>query len=58
MTKIILFSATVGDGPARLTLSVVRNFDALDPFTVALGNDTWPLSTADAERLAAAAPPN
>jgi len=54
MTKITLFAATVGDGPARLTLSVVRNFDSADPFTVTLGSDAWPLATQDAERLAAA----
>ena len=55
MTHIILFTSTIGDGPgARLTISVVRNFDSADPFTVGLGNDAWPLATQDAERLAAA----
>jgi hypothetical protein len=53
MTRITLFSSTVGDGPARLTISVIRNFES-DPFTVALGSDNWPLATQDAERLAAA----
>jgi hypothetical protein len=54
MTRITLFSSTVGDGPARLSIAVVRNFDSSDPFTVQLGSDAWPLATADAERLAAA----
>jgi hypothetical protein len=54
MTRITLFTATVGDGPARLTIAVTRNFDAPDPFTVQLGSDAWPLAPADAERLAAA----
>jgi hypothetical protein len=54
MTRITLFTSTLGDGPAKLTLSVVRTFDSPDPFVVTLGNDTWPLSTADAERLSAA----
>jgi hypothetical protein len=54
MTKITLFSATIGDGPARLSISVIRNFDSADPFTVTLGSDAWPLATQDAERLAAA----
>jgi hypothetical protein len=51
--KITLFTSTIGDGPARLTVSVTRNFES-DPFTVTLGSDNWPLSTQDAERLAAA----
>jgi hypothetical protein len=55
MTKITLFSATIGDGPERLTVAVTRNFDSPDdPFTVELGSDTWPLAISDAERLAAA----
>ena len=54
MTQVTLFSTTIGDGPARLTVSVVRDFDSADPFTIGLGNDAWPLATADAERLAAA----
>jgi hypothetical protein len=54
MTSITLFSSTIGDGPARLTISVARNFDSADPFTVMLGTDNWPLATHDAERLAAA----
>jgi hypothetical protein len=54
MTRITLFTSTIGDGPARLTISVTRNFDLSDPFTVQLGSDAWPLATADAERLAAA----
>jgi hypothetical protein len=54
MTRITLFTSTLGDGPAKLTLSVVRTFDSPDPFVVTLGNDAWPLATADAERLAAA----
>jgi hypothetical protein len=55
MTRIALFTSTIGDGPARLTVSVTRNFDSPDdPFTVGLGSDAWPLATADAERLAAA----
>jgi hypothetical protein len=54
MTSITLFSSTIGDGPARLTISVARNFDSADPFTVTLGTDNWPLATHDAERLAAA----
>jgi hypothetical protein len=53
MASITLFNATVGDGP-RLTVSVTRNFDSADAFTIALGNDNWPLSTQDAERLSAA----
>jgi hypothetical protein len=52
--KITLFTSTVGDGPARLTISVTRNFDSSDAFTVWLGSDNWPLATPDAERLAAA----
>jgi hypothetical protein len=54
MTSVTLFSSTVGDGPARLTISVVRDFDSPDPFTIQLGSDAWPLATQDAERLAAA----
>ena len=55
MTSITIFHSTVGDGPARLTISVTRNFDSPDdPFRVQLGSDAWPLATADAERLAAA----
>jgi hypothetical protein len=53
MTRVTLFSATIGAGPA-LAISVTRNFDSSDPFTVGLGNDAWPLATNDAERLAAA----
>jgi hypothetical protein len=53
MTRITLFKSTIGDGP-RLTVSVTRNFESPDPFTVTLGNDNWPLATQDAERLAAA----
>ena len=53
MTHVILFTATIGAVPARLTISVIRNFES-DPFTVALGSDNWPLATQDAERLAAA----
>jgi hypothetical protein len=54
MTRVVLFTSTIGDGPARLTISVTRNFES-DPFTVALGSsDNWPLATQDAERLAAA----
>jgi hypothetical protein len=53
MTRITLFTSTIGDGPARLAVAVTRNFDSsLDPFTVALGSDNWPLATQDAERLA------
>jgi hypothetical protein len=54
MTRITLFSSTVGDGPARLTVSVTQNFDSADAFIIALGNDNWPLSTQDAARLAGA----
>ena len=54
MTRITLFSSTVGDGPAKLMIAVTRTFDAPDPFTVTLGTDNWPLATQDAERLAAA----
>jgi hypothetical protein len=53
MTKITLFTATIGDGP-RLTVSVTRDFESPDPFTVQLGSDAWPLATQDAERLSAA----
>jgi hypothetical protein len=53
MTRVTLFSATIGAGPA-LAIWVTRNFDSSDPFTVGLGNDAWPLATNDAERLAAA----
>ena len=53
MTRVTLFTSTIGNAPARLTVSVTRNFDAPDPFTVELGSDAWPLSTTDAERLAA-----
>jgi hypothetical protein len=44
----------IGDGPAKLTVAVNQNFDSADPFTITLGNDSWPLATQDAERLAAA----
>jgi hypothetical protein len=54
MTSVMLFRSTVGDGPARLTIAVAQTFDALDPFVVTLGSDSWPLATQDAERLAAA----
>jgi hypothetical protein len=54
MARLTLFTATIGDDPARLSISVVRTFDALDPFVVTLGSDSWPLATSDAERLAAA----
>jgi hypothetical protein len=54
MTRITLFTSTIGDGPARLTISVTRNFDLSDPFTVQLGSDALPMATADAERLASA----
>jgi hypothetical protein len=54
VTSITIFHSTVGDGPARLTISVTRNFDSSDAFAVGLGSDNWPLSTQDAERLAAA----
>ena len=54
MASITLFSSTIGDGRARLSISVTRNFDAPDPFTIELGSDAWPLATQDAERLAAA----
>jgi hypothetical protein len=54
MTHVTLFSSTIGDGPARLTVAVTQNFDSADAFAVALGNDAWPLATQDAERLAAA----
>jgi hypothetical protein len=55
MTKITIFSAPIGCGPARLTVSVTRNFDSPDdPFTIMLGSDNWPIATADAERLAGA----
>jgi hypothetical protein len=54
MTSITLFSSIVGDGSARLTIAVTRNFYSDDPFVVTLGTDNWPLATADAERLAAA----
>jgi hypothetical protein len=53
MARLTLFTATIGDGLARLTVSVVRTFDSIDPFVVALGADNWPLATTDAERLAA-----
>jgi hypothetical protein len=53
MTRVTLFTSTIGDGP-RLTLSVTRDFESPDPFTVMLGSDAWPLSTHDAERLSAA----
>jgi hypothetical protein len=53
MTRVTLFTSTIGDGP-RLTVSVTRDFESPDPFTVMLGSDAWPLATADAERLAAA----
>jgi hypothetical protein len=54
MTRITLFTSVIGDGPARLTVSVTRNFDSADPFAVTVGTDNWPLSTQDAERLASA----
>jgi hypothetical protein len=54
MTRVTIFTSTIGDGPAKLTVAVIRNFDSSDPFTVQLGSDAWPLATADAERLAAA----
>jgi hypothetical protein len=54
MTHVTLFTSTIGDGPARLTVTVNQNFDSADAFVIALGNDNWPLSTQDAERLAAA----
>src|ERR1700677_1466575 len=54
MASITLFNSTVGDGLAKLTVAVTRNFDSADAFTIALGNDNWPLSTQDAERLASA----
>jgi hypothetical protein len=53
MTRVAIFTATIGAGSARLTISVARNFES-DPFTVTLGSDNWPLSTQDAERLASA----
>ena len=54
MTHIILFSATIGAAPAKLTISITQNFDCPDPFVVRLGTDNWPLATADAEHLSAA----
>ncbi len=54
MTRITLFTSVIGDGPARLTVAVTRHFDSSDAFKVGLGADAWPLSTGDAERLAAA----
>ena len=53
MTRVTIFTSTIGDGP-RLTVSVTRDFESPDPFTVMLGSDAWPLSTHDAERLSAA----
>ena len=53
MTRVTIFTSTIGDGP-RLTVSVTRDFKSPDPFTVMLGSDAWPLSTPDAERLSAA----
>jgi hypothetical protein len=53
MTKITLFSATIGDGPARLTISITRNFESPDAFIITLGRDEWPLTVKDAERLVA-----
>jgi hypothetical protein len=53
MTQIHFFSSTVGE-LARLTISITRNFDSDNPFTVRFGNDTeWPLAVKDAARLAA-----
>lgn len=54
MTSVNLFCATIGDGTARLSISVTQNFDLLDAFVVSLGADAWPMTTRDAERLAAA----
>ena len=54
MTTINLFCAIIGDGLARLTVSVTRNFNSTDAFVVSLGNDNWPMTTTDAEKLAAA----
>jgi hypothetical protein len=53
MTRVTLFTSTIGDGP-RVTVSVTRDFGSPDPFTVTLGTDNWPLATQDADRLAAA----
>jgi hypothetical protein len=53
MTRVILFTSTIGAGPA-LTISVTRDFESPDPFVVTLGSDSWPLATQDAARLAAA----
>jgi hypothetical protein len=53
MAHVSLFSATIGDGPSRLSLSILRNFDSSDAFIVMLGNDEWPLTVKDAEWLAA-----
>ena len=54
MTRITLFTSTIGGDPSRLTVSVTRNFASRDPFTIMLGSDSWPLTTPDAERLSAA----
>ena len=54
MTHVTLFTSTIGDSPAKLTISITRNFDSSNAFVVRLGNDEWSLAAADAERLAAA----
>jgi hypothetical protein len=54
MAHVNLFTSTVGDGLAKLTISILRNFESSDPFTIMLGSDSWSLSTQDAERLSAA----
>jgi hypothetical protein len=54
MTRITLFTATIGDGPAKLAVAVTQTFDSSDTFVVSLGGDSWPMSTRDAELLAAA----
>jgi hypothetical protein len=53
MAHVSLFSSTIGAGPARLTISVTRNFESPDAFIITLGRDEWPLTVKDAERLVA-----
>jgi hypothetical protein len=53
MAHVSLFSTMIGDGLAKLTISILRIFESSDAFSITLGNDEWLLTVKDAERIAA-----
>jgi hypothetical protein len=54
MTRVTIFTSTIGHGPARIAIAIHQDAIAESAFTIDLDNDNWFLTLKDAERLAAA----